>query len=73
MLRLDDIPVHMDRVDDLELIADAEVCDLPAEGHLVVAVAALLALERGDDDLLEEGDLREQEARRSILLAVHAQ
>jgi hypothetical protein len=59
-------------IDYFQLVLDAEVGDLPAEGHLVVAEAALLALKGRDDDLFEEGDLREQETCGSVLLAVHA-
>lgn len=73
MLALDDIAVHVDGVDDLELVLDAEVRDLPPERHLVVAEAALLALERGHDDLFEERDLSEQETGSAVLLAVHAE
>ena len=62
----------MHRVDNLELIANAEVSQLPSERHLIVAESTVLALEGRNDNLLEEGDLCEEEPGRAILLAVHA-
>ena len=72
MLRFNHIPIHVHGVDNLELVLDTEVGDLSSEGRLIVTETTLFALERRHNNFFEKGNLCEQEACSTILLAVHA-
>mmetsp|Transcript_24252 Transcript_24252/g.84246 ORF Transcript_24252/g.84246 Transcript_24252/m.84246 type:complete len:698 (+) Transcript_24252:245-2338(+) len=65
------LAVAVGHVAGLQRVARPELADL-GQLHGAVAVAAVIALERGDDDVLEEGDRRRQQPGQAVVAALHA-
>lgn len=71
VLGLDELPVEIALAEHSEQDIHPKVAQFASEVALIVAISALLACERGDHDLSEEGDLGEENGGEAVLLAVY--
>lgn len=73
MFRFDELSVEISFGQHSEEDVYSEVRESATELHFIISEAALIAEERGDNDLSEEGDFGEEEGSFAILLAVGAE